>query len=220
MPPFFFNHWMKMIKSQPSKWKGKKNNFKPGTSPSRSLPHLSSFSPFPPLICSLPVHSWLCGSHLCFLSVFPFFSPLILHSWVKTTGSHLCFLSLFPFFSPLILHSWVKTTVGSHLCFLSLFPFFSPLILHSWVKTTVGFNQANLFEADVPDLIKDVSTARWRPPSPSTGIKDVFTGGWRPPSPSTGPTSSKPTSLTSSKKSPSRTASLGLWARPVPRSES
>ncbi|XP_059591590.1 receptor-like protein 9DC1 [Vitis vinifera] len=89
-----------------------------------------------------------------------------------------------------------------------------------WVKTTVGFNQANLFEADVPDLIKDVSTARWRPPSPSTGIKDVFTGGWRPPSPSTGPTSSKPTSLTSSKKSPSRTASSGLWAKSVPRSES
>ncbi|RVW18028.1 hypothetical protein CK203_115093 [Vitis vinifera] len=60
------------------------------------------------------------------------------------------------------------------------------LIVHSWVKTTVGFNRANLFEADVADLIKDVSTARWRPPSPSAGIKDVFTGGWRPPSPSAG----------------------------------
>ena len=156
--------------------KRKKKNFQPGTSPSRSLPYLSSFSPFPPLICSLPLHSWL--SHASSIADFLHSSPIS----------------------------------RSHLCFLPLFPFFSPLILHSWVKTTVGFNRANLFEADIADLIKDVSTARWRPPSPSTGIKDVFIGGWIPPSPWTGPTSSK--------KSPSRTVSSGLWARSVPRSES
>ena len=29
MPPFFFSRWMTLIKSQPSKWKGKKK-LKPG----------------------------------------------------------------------------------------------------------------------------------------------------------------------------------------------
>ncbi|RVW47080.1 hypothetical protein CK203_107451 [Vitis vinifera] len=76
----------------------------------------------------------------------------------------------------------ILRTCLENICMLSLREMFIPL--PSWVKTTVSFNRANLFEADVADLIKNVSTARWRPPSPSTGIKDVFTGGWRPPSPS------------------------------------
>ena len=87
MPPFFFIHWLKMIKSQPSKMKKKKkkNSKKilPGTFPSGS-PHLSSFSPFSPLICCLA----LFPSQLPQLTRFP---PL--HSWVSRASSTADFLS-------------------------------------------------------------------------------------------------------------------------------
>ena len=62
MPPFFFIHWMKMIKSQPSKMKKKKKNFKknsPGYLPLPFSPPFGILFPFfPPnlLSCSLPLH--------------------------------------------------------------------------------------------------------------------------------------------------------------------
>ena len=117
---------------------------------------------------------------------FPVFPPNLLSSPPQLV------VWLFP---TLILWSYLhSSSIADFILFSHPFPVFplpqfalifvfSQLILHNWVKTTVGFNRANLFEADIVDLIKDVSTARWRPPQPSTGIKDVFTGGWRLPSP-------------------------------------
>ena len=103
-----------------------KKNFETGYLPSRSLPVLSSFSRFPPLICSLPLHSRMCSSSP------PSSCALILHSQPCSCSSSYSFTH-FPFSPSLNLLSspdWVVVAP------VFLFPF-SCFSLHS--LSTVGW---------------------------------------------------------------------------------
>ena len=127
MPPFFFSRWMKLIKSQPSKWKAKKN-FETGYLPFPFSPPSLPFFPFSPLICSLPLHSQLCSSSP------PSSYALILHSQPCSCSSSYS-LTHFPFFpSPNLFSSPDRVVVAP--MFLSYFSHFS---LHS--LSIVGWRQ-------------------------------------------------------------------------------